>query len=232
MVRFQGQTSRARLLRRYKRFLADVRVESGEIQTVHCPNSGSMLGCDDPGSEVLISESPNKKRKLSHTWELVRVGRWWVGVNTMMPNLVVEEAVARGRVEELAGYGSVRREVPYGRNSRIDLCLEDPGRCYVEVKNVTLARGDVALFPDAVTARGAKHLVELRSVVRGGQRAVMFFLVNRGDCTSMEAAADIDPNYAAELARAVAAGVEVIACRARVGVGGIRVEGRIPFRSP
>ena len=232
MVGFQGQTSRARLVRRYKRFLADVRMESGELLTVHCPNSGSMLGCDVPGSEVLISESPNKKRELSHTWELVRVGRSWVCINTMMPNLVVEEAVGAGRVEELAGYRSIRREVPYGRNSRIDLRLEDPGVCYVEVKNVTLARGGVALFPDAVTARGAKHLAELRSVVRDGQRAVMFFLVNRGDCHSMEAAADIDPNYAAELARAVAGGVEVMAWRARVGVGGIRVAGRIPFRPP
>ena len=232
MVRFQGQTSRARLVRRYKRFLADVRVESGDLLTVHCPNSGSMLGCDVPGSEVLISESPNKKRKLSHTWELVRVGRSWVGVNTMMPNLVVEEAVGRCRVEELGAYRRIRREVPYGRNSRIDLCLEDPGTCYVEVKNVTLARGKVALFPDAVTARGAKHLAELQSVVRGGQRAVMFFLVNRGDCTSMEVAADIDPHYAAELARAIAGGVEVIARRAQVGVRGIEVAGRIRFRPP
>ena len=232
MVRFQGRTSRARLLRRYKRFLADVRVESGDLLTVHCPNSGSMLGCDVPGSEVLISESPNKNRKLSHTWELVRVGRSWVGINTMMPNLVVEEALRKGRVEELKAYRTVRREVPYGRNSRVDLRLEDPGLCYVEVKNVTLARGKVALFPDAVTARGAKHLAELRSVVRGGQRAVMLFLVNRGDCTSMEAAADIDPHYAAELARAVEGGVEVIVCRAQVGVGGIRVAGRIPFRPP
>ena len=232
MVKFQGKTSRARLVRRYKRFLADVRVESGELLTVHCPNSGSMLGYNVPGSEVLISESPNKKRKLSHTWELVRVGRSWVGINTMMPNLVVEDAVRAGRVEELGSYRSVRREVPYGRNSRIDLCLEDPGLCYVEVKNVTLARGKVALFPDAVTARGAKHLVELQSVVRGGQRAVMFFLVNRGDCTSMEAAADIDPHYAAELDKAIAGGVEVIVYRAQVGVGGIRVAGRIPFRPP
>ncbi len=232
MVKFQGKTSRARLVCRYKRFLADVRVESGELLTVHCPNSGSMLGCNVPGSEVLISESPNKKRKLSHTWELVRVGRSWVGINTMMPNLVVEDAVRAGRVEELGSYRSVRREVPYGRNSRIDLCLEDPGLCYVEVKNVTLARGKVALFPDAVTARGAKHLVELQSVVRGGQRAVMFFLVNRGDCTSMEAAADIDPHYAGELAKAVEGGVEVIVYRAQVGVGGIRVAGRIPFRPP
>lgn len=230
MVRFQGPTSRARLVRRYKRFLADVRDEAGALLTVHCANSGSMLGCDTPDSKVLISESPNRKRKLRYTWELVRVGRSWVGINTMMPNRVVEEAVCGGHVEELRGFRTLRREVPYGRNSRVDLRLEDPGVCYVEVKNVTLARGKVAQFPDAVTVRGAKHLSELREMVRCGHRAVMFFLVNRGDCTNMVPARDIDPHYADELGRALADGVEIIAYRARVGVRGISVAERIPFR--
>ena len=230
LVRFQGKTSRATLVRRYKRFLADVRDEAGEQLTVHCANSGSMLGCDAQNSEVLLSESPNRKRKLRHTWELVRVGRSWVGINTMMPNRVVEDAVRGDHIEELCGFRTIRREVPYGRNSRVDLRLEDPGICYVEVKNVTLARGGVAQFPDAVTARGAKHLSELRAMVGCGHRAVMFFLVNRGDCTRMEPARDIDPHYADELERALEAGVEVIVYRARVGVRGIRVAERIPFR--
>ena len=230
LVPFQGKTHRVRLVRRYKRFLADVRNETGDLLTVHCANSGSMLGCDTPDSEVLISESPNLKRKLRHTWELVRAGRSWVGINTMMPNRVVEEAVRGGHIEELDGFRTVRREVPYGRNSRVDLRLEDPGICYVEVKNVTLARGKVAQFPDAVTARGAKHLSELSVMAGCGHRAVMFFLVNRGDCALMEPARHIDPHYAEELGRALAAGVEVIAYRARVGVRGIRVAQRIPFR--
>jgi sugar fermentation stimulation protein A len=229
MVRFQGTTYRAKLVRRYKRFLADVQDEAGKLVTVHCANPGSMLGCDTPDSEVLISESPNLKRKLRYTWELVRVGRSWVGINTMMSNRVVEEAVRAGRVQELRGFRILRREVPYGRNSRVDMRLEDPGVCYVEVKNVTLARGKVAQFPDAVTARGSKHLSELRQVVRCGQRAVMFFLINRGDCTNMAPARDIDPHYADELGQAVEQGVEVLAYRARVGVRGIRVAERIPF---
>jgi sugar fermentation stimulation protein A len=145
---------------------------------------------------------------------------------------VVEEAVRKGRVAELRAFRTIRREVAYGRSSRVDLRLEDPGWCYVEVKNVTLARGKIAQFPDAVTARGAKHLAELCSMVRRGHRAVMFYLVNRGDCTSMGAARDIDPHYTDELAAAIEGGVEVIVYRAQVGVRGIKVAERLPFSPP
>lgn len=149
-----------RLIKRYKRFLADIELPDGSTITAHCPNSGSMLGCNLPGSPVMLSISSNPNRKLTHTWELVQFGEYWIGLNTMLPNRLAEEAILDGTITELNGYRTLRREVPYGsERSRIDLLLEgDKGRCYVEVKNVTLVEGGMALFPDAVTERGQKHL--------------------------------------------------------------------------
>ena len=230
-MKFTETLLRGRLVRRYKRFLADIELESKEVITAHCANSGSMLGCDSPGSEVVLSVSTNPKRKLAHTWELVRVGSAWVGINTMRPNAIVEEGIRSGAVPELAAYRSLRREVPYGDSSRIDLLLEDggnPDRCYVEVKNVTLAEDDLALFPDAVTTRGAKHLAELASMVEQGNRAVMFYLVNRTDCNAMALAEIIDPDYAAAFDTAVAAGVEVMAYRTAIEATGIELETAVP----
>ena len=221
------------LLVRYKRFLADVLLDSGQRLTVHCPNPGSMATCADPGSRVIITDHGDAtSRKLRHTWEAIRIGRTWVGVNTMNPNRVVEEAIARRRVPELDGYGVVRREVRYGRGmgSRIDLLLEERGRpdCYVEVKNATLRVGDGALFPDSVTERGRRHLEELACVARQGLRAVMFFFVGRSDCRFVGPAEHIDPDYARTLRRVAACGVEVLGYRGHVSAAGLRLGPRLP----
>ncbi|MDP6603469.1 MAG: DNA/RNA nuclease SfsA [Rhodospirillales bacterium] len=204
------------LVRRYKRFLSDVEIKDGAVVTAHCPNPGSMLSVDEPGSRVWLSPSRNPERKLRYTWELIDVAGQLVGINTFHPNGLVAAAVAEGAVSELGGYASIRREVRYGQNSRIDLLLEGDGRppCYVEIKNVTMRRGRdadaPAEFPDSVTARGTKHLGELAEMVRQGGRAVMFYLVQRGDCRQLAIAADIDPQYAEAYSRAVASGVEVV----------------------
>lgn len=226
-----------RLLRRYKRFLADVRLDTGRTVTAHCPNPGSMLGLAEPGMPVLLSDSRNPQRKLRLTLEMVKVGRIWVGVNTQRPNRVVTEAIRRGKVAELAGYDRIRNEVPYGKNSRIDVLLErgpaeDPERCYVEVKNTTLSGGDghtMARFPDAVTARGLKHLDELIRERRKGNRAVMVYLVNRADCRTFAPADDIDPAYGNGLRKAHRAGVEILPLQARCTRRGISVLGTLPF---
>ena len=205
------------LIRRYKRFLADVVLEDGSTVTVHCPNSGSMKGCAAPGSPVLLSRSSNPGRKYPHTWELVLVDGFWVGINTALPNHLVHEAIGNGTVTELQGYTSIRPEVPYGEHSRIDLLLEGPsGRCFVEVKNVTMVENNRALFPDAVTTRGQKHLNELMRVVREGDRGVIFFTVQRGDGGSVSPADSIDPEYGRLLRLALSCGVEAFAYRASV----------------
>lgn len=206
-----------RLLQRYKRFLADVALEDGRVITAHCPNSGSMLGCAAPGSPVLLSLSDNPTRKLAYTWELVQVDESWVGINTGLPNRLAREGIERGVVTELQGYERIRQEVCYGEErSRIDLLLEEPGLCYVEVKNVTLVEGDVARFPDAVTTRGQKHLRELIAVVKSGARAVNFFVVQHAAARSVSPADAIDPAYGRLLRQAAAAGVELIAYQASV----------------
>ncbi len=214
-MRLQGPLHRGRLLRRYKRFLADVRLDDGRELTVHCPNSGSMAGIAREGAPVLVSDSGNPKRKLRFTLERVRPGRAWVGVNTMLPNRLAREAVERGRIAELRGYPTVRSEVRLGERSRIDLSLEAPDRprCWVEVKNTTLRDGRVARFPDAVTERGRKHLRELADAVARGDRAVMLFVVNRADCDAMGPADGFDPDYGRELRRVAGRGVELLAYR-------------------
>ena len=217
-MRFHAPPIVGRFLRRYKRFFADVELQDGTVVTAHCPNTGSLLGCRTEGSRVWLRDSRNPARKLRYTWQAVQVGRSWVNVDTSLPNGVVAEAVAAGIVEPLAGYASLEREVCYGANSRIDLLLTDArGRkCFVEVKNTTLAEGSVGLFPDAVTERGRKHLGELVRMARNGARAVQFFFVSRGDVAVFRPADTIDPDYAAALRKAARQGVEVLAWRARV----------------
>ncbi len=224
------------LIKRYKRFLADVRLKNGEIVVAHCANSGSMLSVDTPGADVWLSESDKPERKLRYTWEMIRIGETLVGINTQHPNRLVEEAVRDGTIRELSGYAVLRREVRYGKDSRIDLLLEDPKRppCYVEVKNVTMKR-DLAPkapveFPDAVTARGAKHLAELSRVAQKGQRAVMVFLVQREDGKAFAPAADIDPAYAKALQMATAAGVEALCYGCRLSPAEIRVAKPVSMR--
>lgn len=221
-----------RLIKRYKRFLADIELEDGSVITAHCPNSGSMLGCNRPGSPVMLSLSPNRNRKLAHTWELVQVDGFWVGLNTMLPNRLAEEAILDGTIAELQGYRQLRREVPYGsERSRIDILLEGAaGRCFVEVKNVTLVEGGLALFPDAVTERGQKHLRELMEVVRNGGRGVILFTVQRGDGAAVAPADTIDPVYGRLLREAVAQGVEALAYRALVTPHDIRLTERLAVR--
>jgi sugar fermentation stimulation protein A len=213
-----------RLLRRYKRFLADVEMEGG-VDTVHCANPGSMMGLAAPGARVWLSRSANAARKLPLTWELVEARGSLVGVNTGHANRLAEEALARDRIPELSGYDLRRREIACGEASRIDFLLTGPGRppCYVEVKSVTLSRAAAAEFPDAVTARGARHLKELMALRRQGARSVMLFLAQRGDCRQFEVAGDIDPAYAAALMAARAAGVEILAYGCRVSPEGIEL---------
>lgn len=217
------------LIRRYKRFLADVTLEDGSVVTAHCPNSGSMKGCAVPGSRVFLSRSANPGRTYPHTWELVESDGFWAGINTGLPNRLAAEAIGDGTIGELQGYTAIRPEVPYGEHSRIDLLLEgESGRCYVEVKNVTLVEESRALFPDAVTVRGQKHLNELMRVVREGDRGVLLFTVQRGDGQCVAPADSIDPEYGRLLRLALENGVEALAYRALVTPEEIRLTERLP----
>jgi sugar fermentation stimulation protein A len=227
---------RGRLIRRYKRFLADVVLDCGEAVTAACPNTGAMLGLADPGSVIWLSESASLTRKYRHTWEMVELADGaataLVGINPMRPNHIVAEAIAAGLIAQLAGYDRVRREVKYGEKSRIDLLLEGDGRppCYVEVKNVHLSRTPgLAEFPDCVTARGARHLVELAAMVAAGARAAMVYLVQRGDAKAFALARDIDPKYAVAFAAARAAGVEAFAFGCRLTRKTIFLNGTVPI---
>jgi sugar fermentation stimulation protein A len=229
-MKFETDLIKGKLIKRYKRFLADVELENGEVVVAHCANSGSMMSVKDEGATVWLSPSDNPKRKLKYTWEIIEVDGFNVGINTGLPNKIVEEAILAGKIKELSGYDSLKREVKYGVNSRIDVLLEDASKpkCYVEVKNVTLRRGDHADFPDSVTARGAKHLRELGDMVEEGHRAVMFYLVQRADCKIMDIARDIDPEYDAELKKAIKRGVEVICYQCDVGLREIKVTTPVP----
>ncbi len=218
----------ATLIRRYKRFLADVVLPSGEEVTAHVANPGAMTGLAAPGARAWLSKSDNPKRKLPYSWELVEAdfgaGTELVGVNTAHPNLLAGEAIRGNLIPDLAGYASVRREVKYGKNSRVDFLLESEGRppCYVEVKNVHLMRErGLAEFPDSVTARGAKHLDELAAMVEAGARAVMLFVIQIGSSERFALARDIDPAYGAAFDRARAAGVEALAWKCTVSAAGI-----------
>lgn len=231
-MRFPSPLVPARLVKRYKRFLADVVLESGETVTAHCANSGSMLSLARPGARVWLAKSDDPKRKLAWSWKLEEVDGALVCIDTGHPNAIVAEAIAGGLVPSLAGYADLRREVKYGVNSRIDILLEDEkrGRAYVEVKNVTLMReAGLAEFPDAVTTRGAKHLDELAAMVAEGHRAVMVYLVNRPDCTRFTLAADIDPAYAKGFATARARGVEIEVWATKVTTDEVVVERAVPM---
>ncbi|MFO7598902.1 MAG: DNA/RNA nuclease SfsA [Candidatus Desulfacyla sp.] len=218
------------LIRRYKRFLADVRLRNGRVVVAHCPNSGSMLACSEPGRRVYLSRHNNPKRRLRYTWELIEMPTSLVGVNTMVPNRLVKAAILAGLIDRLSGYEKIRSEVAYGTNSRIDLLLENgPMRCFVEVKNCTLVTDGEASFPDAITARGLKHLKELQAQVRSGDRSVMFYLIQRMDAGLFRPADLIDPAYGRELRRAIRNGVEVMAYDVAIDLKGIELNRKIPF---
>ena len=242
-MKFPTKLVSGRLIKRYKRFLADVALDSGEEITAHCANPGAMTGLNEPGAKVWLSLSDNPKRKLKYSWELIEITDRrkrsmvgpLVGINTAHPNGIVAEAIRDDKIKELAGYGALRREVKYGANSRIDILLEDDGRppCYVEVKNVHLMRKQgLAEFPDSVTARGTKHLGELTNMVRGGNRAVMFYLVQRSDADHLSIAGDIDPQYARAFDQARRAGVEMLAYDCRITLRAISVARPVPLLMP
>lgn len=237
---FCSPLERGRLVSRYKRFFADVRLDDGREVTAHCPNPGAMLGLNDPGLPVWLSRSDDPKRKLAHTLELVEIDQALVGVNTMHPNRIVAEALAGGAIPDLAGYGVVRREVRYGRASRIDFLLEAPDeatsaahpgpRLWLEVKNVHLMRtAGLAEFPDCVAARSARHLEELTDQIRAGDRAMALFVVQRADCTAFRACRDLDPAFAEALDRAATAGVEVRVYGCEIDLTGVRLAGPMPW---
>jgi sugar fermentation stimulation protein A len=235
-MRFGAPLIPATLARRYKRFLADVVLESGEMLTVHVANPGAMTGLDRPFSRVWLSNSNNPLRKLSYSWEIVEAdlgnGLELVGVNTAQPNGLVAEVIATGLIPELRDYAGMRREVQFGANSRVDFLLEGPRRppCYLEVKNVHLMRKPgLAEFPDCVTLRGAKHLDELAAMVADGARAVQLYVIQIPSAQRFALAGDIDPSYAAAFGRARAAGVEMLAWRCTVELHGIDIAAAIPI---
>ena len=232
-MKFDPPFTEAVLLKRYKRFLADVRLADGSELTVHCPNTGSMKHCQAPDAPCWISLTDKPGRKLPGTLEITTTSAGHrTGVNTARPNHLVREAIESGAIPELGGYARIRGEVKYGaENSRIDLLLEDGERqCFVEVKNVTLeAGGGLIVFPDAVTARGTKHLRELMAVVDQGQRAVLLFCVQHSGASRVAPAADIDPVYTATLNEALAAGVEVLAYGCDLSADEIAIARRLPF---
>ncbi len=232
-MQFDPPLQNAVLIRRYKRFLADVQVPGQPPVTLHCPNTGSMLGCCDPGSQLWFQDSGNPSRKYPGTWELLQTARGdWVCINTARANRLVEEAIETGIIVELQGYERLRREVRYGvESSRIDLCLEASTRptCYVEVKNLTLCDADgVGRFPDATSTRGQKHLRELMHMVAEGHRAVLVFCVAHTGVERVRPADAIDPAYGRLLREAAAQGVEILAYRAAISPESIRLEVALP----
>jgi sugar fermentation stimulation protein A len=241
-MRYEPELISGTLIRRYKRFLADIRLEDGSEITAHCPNPGSMLRVGVPGRPVAVSRSDNPKRKLAYTWEMIDLDGSWVGIHTGRTNALVEEALRAGHVAELTGFAELRREIPHGA-SRLDFLLTFAGAadCYVEVKNVTLtaehtaehtaeqaAERRRAIFPDSVTRRGQKHLRELIGLVQAGRRAVMLFLVNRDDCDEFGPADEIDPEYGALLREAANKGVELLAYTATVTPKQVTLNRSIP----
>ena len=229
-MRFDPPLIPARLVHRYKRFLADVTLETGEAITVAVPNTGSMMGLTAGGSRVWLSTSVNTKRKYRHSLEIVEADGTLVGINTQHPNRLVEEAIGAGLVDNLSEYPEIRREQPYGQKSRIDLLLtnQSGNKAYVEVKNVHMTRTvGLAEFPDSVTTRGARHLDELAAMRKAGHRAIMVYMIQRGDCDRFSICGDLDPGYAEAFERALKAGVETYALAARISAEEIVAEREI-----
>lgn len=233
-MRFPSPLIPARLIRRYKRFLADVVLEAdGREVTVHCPNPGAMLGLSEPGMRVWLEPNDDPRKKLNHGWRLVELGDGdFAGIDTGVPNRVVGEALRSGEIDELGEYEHVRAEVKYGERSRVDFLLSGKGRpdAYVEVKNAHLRRGGtLAEFPDCVTIRGARHLDELATMVDRGNRAVMLYLVQRTDCDHLSLARDLDPSYGAAFDRAREAGVEVLVRGTQITIEGVWIGPALPM---
>lgn len=218
------------LIRRYKRFLADVQLENGHEVTAHCPNSGTMKACSDPGRRVYLSSHDNPRRKLKYTWEIIHMPDSLVGVNTLIPNKLVKYAIERNLIRELSGYHEVIPEIGVGNGSRLDFLLQkkNGARCFVEVKNCTLVEEKTAYFPDAVTQRGRKHLVQLQRLIAEGNRCVMFYLVQRMDAETFKPADHIDPAYGREFRKAQRHGVEMLVYDVAIDLNCIRLNRALP----
>lgn len=230
-MKFTQQLQSAILLKRYKRFLADVVLPDGRLITVHCPNSGSMRGCSKPGSQVMISRSANPNRKYPHTLEMIKVDSSWVGINTNLTNRIVEEALCQGIVDEIGSIDRIRREVKVSKNSRLDFMLTKEGQqIFIEVKNCTLTELKTAMFPDAITKRGTKHLKELLALKQSGYDAAVFFCVQRMDADFFAAAGHIDAEYAKTLAEVHLQDVMVLAYQAEVLPEQIKIIRKLPVR--
>ena len=230
-MRFATPLVSARLIRRYMRFLSDVELEDGRVVKAHCPNPGSMMGLKDEGMRVWIEGNDDPKKKLDWGWRLIELEHAFVGIDTGVANGIVAEALSKG-IDGLGGYETIRPEVKYREKSRVDFLLSGGGRrdCYLEVKSVTLSRETgLAEFPDSVTARGAKHLGDLAAMVEQGHRAVLFFLVQRTDCSRVTLAADLDPTYAEAFRAALATGVDVMCFDCDISPDGITLANQLPF---
>lgn len=228
-MKFRENLVHGKLIKRYKRFLADIELDDGSVVVAHCTNSGSMKSCLEEGAEVFLTPVNDPKRKTRFTWEMIRINDGWVGINTSNPNLIAYEAVLSGEIPELKGYTHVQREVKFG-DSRFDVFAENEHeKCFIEVKNVSMKEGRFALFPDAVTTRGQKHLKTLMEVKAQGIRAVMLFIIQRGDVEVFAPAEEIDPAYAGTLRKAMNAGVEVIPMQALVTPEEIRLIKKLPL---
>jgi sugar fermentation stimulation protein A len=231
-MEFTTQLIKGSFIKRYKRFFVDAKLENGETVVTHCPNTGSMKGLIIEGAPVYLTPNDDPKRKLKYTFEMIDAGTSLVGVNTSLPNKVVEEGVEKDLIPALLGYSNIRREVKYGENSRIDLLLEAEGKpkCYVEVKNTTLAEGKTALFPDSVTSRGTKHLLELAEMVKQGHRSVMVFLCNRADCEEFSVADEIDKVYGETFRSVLKERVEAVCMKVRISPNEIIIDKEIPIK--
>jgi sugar fermentation stimulation protein A len=226
---FPNKLIHGHLIKRYKRFLADIKLDNNTEITAHCTNSGTMKSCLENGAEVYLTPVNDPKRKTKFTWEMIKINGDWVGINTGNPNKLAFDAISAGTIPELAGYTNVKREVKFG-DSRFDVFAEnDNEKCFIEVKNVSLKEGRYALFPDAVTTRGQKHLKTLMEVKATGMRAVMLYIIQRSDVEIFAPAKEIDPQYATLLKQAVAAGVEVIPMQAKVTPEKIELVKKLPF---
>lgn len=227
-MKFKEKLVHGKLIKRYKRFLADVVLDDGRVVTAHCTNSGTMKSCLEEGAEVFLTPVNDPKRKTRFTWEMIKINGSWVGINTGNPNVLAFDAIKNNQIPGLSGYSKVKREVKFG-DSRFDVYAENKSeQCFVEVKNVTLKEGKYALFPDAVTTRGQKHLKTLIEVKKSGRRAVMLYVIQRTDVEVFGPAKAIDPEYAKALKQAVAAGVEVFAMQAKVSPAEIEFVAKLP----
>ena len=217
-----------RLIRRYQRFKADILLDDGNVVTAHCPNSGSLKGCLLEGGRVYISDSNNPRRKFPYTWEIIELRQSLVMINTFLTNRIVKTAICRGKIKELSGYRDISAEFCYEKGSRIDLLLKGNGRpCLLEVKSCTLVEGGIALFPDAPTKRGKKHLDVLSKALKEGYRSVIFYLIQRMDSKGFHPACAIDPDYCDKLCRAMEVGVEFLAYDIMVNLKGVSVRGKV-----